>query len=94
MKGLAIPFEPSWCSRPALFGLRLGEQQVQEPAFSWKPMVAHLAGSVLCSSQSFPRSNPLDWSVFPHWSCRRWKPTYKKEELVSTSMFAEAHKDR
>ena len=46
MKGLVVPFGSSWCSRPALFGLRLGEQQVQELAFSWKPMVAHLAGSV------------------------------------------------
>ena len=34
MKGLAIPFEPSWCSRLALFGLRLGEQQIQGLAFS------------------------------------------------------------
>jgi hypothetical protein len=65
----------------------LGGQQVQELAFSWKPMVANLAGSVWWFSQSLLGSDLLDWIVCPRWRCLRWRPV-EKGELASTSMFA------
>jgi hypothetical protein len=60
---------------------------VQEPAFSWKPMVANLAGSVWWSFQSLLGPILLDWIVCPRWRCLRWNPV-RKGELVNTSMFA------
>jgi hypothetical protein len=47
----------------------LGGQQVQELAFSWKPMVVHLAGLVWWFSQNLLGLSLLDWIVFPRWKC-------------------------
>jgi hypothetical protein len=63
----------------------LGGQQVQELAFSWKPMVANLAGSVWWFSQSLLGSNLLDWIVFPRWRCLRWRPVREGELSASMS---------
>jgi len=69
VKKFAVPCEPSWGSQLAPPRLMLGGQQVQELAFSWKPMVANLAGFVWWFSQSLLGSNLLDWIVFPRWRC-------------------------
>jgi hypothetical protein len=64
----------------------LGGQQVQELAFSWKPMVVHLAGLVRGFSQTLLGLDLLDWIVCPRWRCLRWRPV-GRGELVSTGIF-------
>jgi hypothetical protein len=69
VKKFAVSCEPFWGSQLAPPRLMLGGQQVQELAFSWKPTVANLAGSMWWFSQSLLSSNLLDWFVFSRWRC-------------------------